>query len=76
MNWNPYPQNVPTESKTYLLSVQRNIGHTTFTFNYIGYFNADTQTWHKYDGFDDNSIKEPITDVVTAWITNLSVFVI
>lgn len=75
MNWNPYPQVEPTESNPYLLSVRRETRTGSFTFNYIGYYNAETHTWHKYDGFDDNTIKEPITDTVTGWITNLSVFV-
>jgi len=73
-DWQPYPYNRPTESKTYLLSVERHSKIGSFAFNYIGYYNAETQTWHKYDGFADETVKEPIRDRVTGWITDLSVF--
>ncbi|MET3032108.1 hypothetical protein [Flavobacterium johnsoniae] len=67
MDWNVYPQNIPHTSRTYLVSIKRPYENGDFTFNYIAYYNADTNHWHKCDGFDDDSIKDIITEEVTAW---------
>ena len=70
MNWIDYPQNRPDISRTYLVSIERQTPHVggNFTFKYVAYYDANTGHWHKCDGFDDDSIKEIITDRVNGWI--------
>ncbi|MET3030967.1 hypothetical protein [Flavobacterium johnsoniae] len=60
-------KNKPESSRTYLVSITRRCDSEGFTFNYIAYYNADTDKWHKCDGFEDDSIKEIITEQINAW---------
>jgi hypothetical protein len=68
MDWILYSENKPTISKTYLVSIQRPYVGGDFTFKYVSYYDASSGNWHKCDGFDDDSIKEIITDKVVAWM--------
>ncbi|WP_298143920.1 hypothetical protein [Flavobacterium sp.] len=40
----------------------------------MAYYDVDTQRWFKYDGFDDNSAKELITNKVVGWLGGLTTF--
>lgn len=68
MDWILYPENKPTISRTYLVSIQRPYVGGDFTFKYVAYYNAINGNWHKCDGFDNDSIKEIITEKIVAWI--------
>ena len=68
MSWIDYPQIRPAISRTYLVSIQRPYVGGDFTFKYVAYYNVATGNWHKSDGFDDDSIKDIITDRVVGWM--------
>jgi hypothetical protein len=68
MNWRAYPDYRPENSGTYLISVTRPYHSNEFVFNCVAHYDAENQNWRKYDGFDDESIKEKITDKVNGWI--------
>lgn len=68
MSWIDYPQIRPTTSRTYLVSIQRPYVGGDLTFKYVAYYNVASGNWHKCDGFDEDSIKEIITDRVVGWI--------
>ncbi len=74
MNWISYPQYRPEVSQPYLISVERPYAVSTLTFNTMAYYDVDTQRWFKYDGFDDNSAKELITNKVVGWLGGLTTF--
>lgn len=74
MNWIPYPQNRPIISKSYIVSVQRPYSNGDFTFSYIAYYDVVTNRWHKYDNFDDDSIKEVITERIVGWNEDLTTY--
>jgi hypothetical protein len=67
MNWIPYPENRPDSSGTYHVTIQRPYAGGDITFHYAAYFDADTNRWHKYDGFVDDSIKEVIEERIVGW---------
>lgn len=74
MNWISYSQHRPNLSQPYLISVERPYNDATLTFNTMAYYNAETHQWFKYDGFDDNSTKDLITDRVVGWIDGMTTF--
>ncbi|MBK8954976.1 MAG: hypothetical protein IPM34_05395 [Saprospiraceae bacterium] len=68
MNWKDYPDFIPSESGVYLTSIERPYKNTTFTFNYIAYFDSISRKWKKYNPFIDDSISdEEIIDRIIAW---------
>jgi hypothetical protein len=76
MNWIPYPQNKPDRSGSYTISVIRKTSSKSdFGFTYTAHYDSNTDEWFKYDPFDDiDYLKEKITDNVTAWSDDNSVY--
>ncbi len=72
MEWISYPEHKPKQSQPYLISVSTPISNGEYIFNYIGYYNAETDKWHKYDPFSDENIKEQITDRIIGWSSGLT----
>lgn len=69
MDWISYPKTKPEISQTYLASISRPYSNGSLTFNYIAYYDTVTDRWYKNDSFDDDSIKEIITEKVLGWIS-------
>ncbi|WP_297334749.1 hypothetical protein [Flavobacterium sp.] len=72
MQWTSYPQSKPKESQPYLISVSKQHPNGEYIFNYVGYYDIETDKWHKYDAFSDDSIKEPITEKVLGWMSDMT----
>lgn len=67
MDWISYPQTKPNISQPYLVSISRPYSNASLTFNYIAYYDAVADRWHKHDSFEDDSIKEIINEKVLGW---------
>ncbi|WP_157509930.1 hypothetical protein [Flavobacterium denitrificans] len=74
MNWISYPENRPTISKTYIVSIRRPYMGADLTFSYIAYYDAETNRWHKNDNFDNDSVKEVITERIVGWNDDLTAY--
>ena len=71
MNWLSYPENTPNTG-VHIASISTPHINGTFTFNYVAFYNADSNLWYKYDPFNpDNSQGEQITNTVNGWIDNM-----
>jgi len=75
MDWISYPANRPNGSGTYHVSINKFFGDKDVTFHYVAYYNAETNRWHKNDGFDDDSVKEVITERIVGWVDNLGILI-
>jgi hypothetical protein len=68
MNWKDYPDHIPPESGVYLTSISRPYKNSTFTFNYVAFFDSKSSKWKKYNPFSDESPgDEEIIDRIIAW---------
>lgn len=68
MNWISWPDNKPKESQPYLISITIPHRNGDYTYNYIGYYDAETGHWHKYEATSEESVKERITDKINGWV--------
>ncbi|KAF2515815.1 hypothetical protein E0W68_12750 [Flavobacterium salilacus subsp. salilacus] len=72
MEWISYPQHKPDHSQPYVVSISRPITTGKNIFIYVAYYNTETDTWHKYDGFSNDSIKEIIIEKVIGWVNDVA----
>lgn len=75
MNWNLYPDNPPTETGRYTVSLHRHLGHGISVSNYLAHYDSENNTWYKYDPFDDKyTPKEDITNMIVGWASDMGSF--
>lgn len=75
MNWIKYPEIKPTKSQPYLISITRPYSGGDLTFNYIAFYDAESNQWFKYDGFsNENNVLEKITEKINGWADDLTTY--
>jgi len=76
MNWNKFPPNKPEDSGSYLVSITRKSSSSQeYTFTYKAFYDANTESWHKYNPWDDDNSKgDKISDKIIRWVSELAVF--
>lgn len=75
MEWKSFPANVPTETGSYIVSIQRQLPTHQSVFNDCAHWNAEEGRWLRYDAYDSTISDQDITDEVTAWANDLGVFI-
>ena len=73
MEWISYPENKPTESGTYIVSITRPYESGDLTFKYIAYYKPDLNSWFQYDPFTDK-ISDKITFKVNGWVEKFAIY--
>jgi hypothetical protein len=69
MEWKGFPQEPPQTTGNYTVSIKRPKGYGEYIFNDSAYYDSETQSWYKYDPWDDKyEPKEEITNMVIGWI--------
>lgn len=75
MEWILYPENKPTESRPYTVSITGPYASGDLTFIYIAYYNAETDEWFKYDPFKEESIGEKINLRINGWFNGIATLI-
>lgn len=75
MNWQSFPQFTPDHSGIFVISISIPNNNGNYTFNYVAYYNADSNLWFKHDSFRTNfPHTEQITNHVNGWIDNMTTY--
>lgn len=77
MDWIYFKDERPESSGVYHVSIKRPLNYGgDLTFHYVAYYNAETNEWHKNDGFVDvDDIGERITYQVVGWVKSLGILI-
>jgi hypothetical protein len=75
MEWILYPENKPTESRPYTVSITGPYASGDFTLIYIAYYNAETNEWFKNDPFKENSVGEKINLRINGWLKGIATLI-
>ena len=75
MKWINYKERKPKKSQPYVVSIGIPTNEKDeFIFKYVAYYDAELDSWFKYDPFGEGKKEEIIKGNIFAWIENLLTF--
>lgn len=74
MEWKSYPENKPTESGSYIISITRPYSNGDYTTKYLAYYKPDLDAWFEYDGLTEK-VSRKLDLKINAWVDRLGIFI-